>query len=126
LRPATDSSKGNHVANHGNDEQPGLAGDEQQNARAQDQSHQDVHQNSQSKFHGAFLTGFTTKCNSAFIAPGFVSGRKSDFERNRFLINTALCDGESGIRTASRFNGFFFTFLPFSVSLCSLHPALTI
>ena len=51
MRGAADLAEGDDVGEEGNDEQPRLAGQQEQDAPAQDQANQQINQNRQSKFH---------------------------------------------------------------------------
>ena len=51
LRQAADFGEGDNIGDERDDEQPRLAGDQQQNSHAQDQSNQRINQSRQRKFH---------------------------------------------------------------------------
>lgn len=51
LGEAADFGEGDDVGDKRNNEQPRLAGDNQQNSRTQDQSNQQINQSRQRKFH---------------------------------------------------------------------------
>ena len=51
MRHAADSAEGDDVGDDGGNQEPWLAGDRQQNARAQNHANQHIDQNCQSQFH---------------------------------------------------------------------------
>jgi hypothetical protein len=51
MRHAADFAERDHIDNEGDNEEPRLAGDREQNARAQNHAHQQINKNRQSKFH---------------------------------------------------------------------------
>ena len=59
MRQAADLAKRDNVGDEGGDQEPRLAGDREQNARAQHRAHQQINQNRQSKFHYAEYKIFT-------------------------------------------------------------------
>ena len=55
---ASDFAEGDEVGEEGDEEQPRLAGEQEQNAPAQDQTNQQINQNRQRKFHRRYCNPF--------------------------------------------------------------------
>lgn len=58
LREAAELAEGENEDDDGNNEENRLAGDQQQNCRAEDSGHYQINQNRQSKIHSGIITIF--------------------------------------------------------------------
>jgi hypothetical protein len=64
LRQAAEFGEGEEEGDNRNDEEQGLAQDEQKDSRAENGGHQQVNQNRQSKIHAAEYKRFGGKCKN--------------------------------------------------------------